>query len=113
MLAMFGGKEALDPLKEPITEKLKNIINELAGKKDENSSDDAKNDFTQNLIIKIEQIIDNRLADLTPKMVKEIIQKMIRKHLGCLVVWGGVFGGLIGLVFLLFRVVRFLEIGFD
>jgi uncharacterized membrane protein YheB (UPF0754 family) len=74
-------------------------INELAGKKDENSSDDSKNDFTQNLIIKIEQIIDNRLADLTPKMVKEIIQKMIRKHLGWLVVWGGVFGCLIGLVF--------------
>jgi len=103
MLAMFGGKEALNPLKEPITEKLKNIINELAGKKDENSGDESnensKNDFTQNLIVKIEQIIDTRLADLTPKMVKEIIQKMIRKHLGWLVVWGGVFGGLIGLVF--------------
>jgi hypothetical protein len=30
-------------------------------------------------------------------MVKEIIQTMIRKHLGWLVVWGGVFGGIIGL----------------
>jgi hypothetical protein len=30
-------------------------------------------------------------------MVKEIIQTMIRQHLGWLVVWGGVFGGLIGL----------------
>ena len=30
-------------------------------------------------------------------MVKEIIQKMIRSHLGWLVVWGGVFGSLIGL----------------
>jgi uncharacterized membrane-anchored protein YjiN (DUF445 family) len=98
MLAMFGGKEALNPLKEPIILKLKNIVGELAGKKD----DDSKNDFTQTLIIKIEQIIDTRLADLTPKMVKEIIQKMIRKHLGWLVVWGGVFGGLIGLVFSFF-----------
>ncbi len=31
-------------------------------------------------------------------MVKTIIEDMIRKHLGWLVVWGGVFGGLIGVV---------------
>ena len=95
MLGMLGGKEALQPLKEPITNKLKDIINELA----ENKGDDSKGSFTENLIAKIEDIIDKRLADLTPKMVKDIIQKMIRKHLGWLVVWGGVFGGLIGFIF--------------
>ncbi|MFT6220103.1 MAG: uncharacterized membrane-anchored protein YjiN (DUF445 family) [Myxococcota bacterium] len=99
MLSMFGGKEALDPLKEPIIEKLKNIVGDLANNKDDNSADESKDDFTQNLIEKIEQIIDKRLVDLTPKMVKDIIQKMIKQHLGWLVVWGGVFGGLIGLVF--------------
>jgi hypothetical protein len=31
-------------------------------------------------------------------MVKDIIQEMIRSHLGWLVVWGGVFGALMGLV---------------
>jgi len=31
-------------------------------------------------------------------MVKKIIENMIQKHLGWLVVWGGVFGGLIGLI---------------
>ena len=31
-------------------------------------------------------------------MVKEMIQTLIREHLGWLVVWGGVFGGLIGAV---------------
>jgi len=31
--------------------------------------------------------------------VKNIIQRMIKEHLGWLVVWGGVFGGLIGLGF--------------
>jgi len=46
---------------------------------------------------KVSEIIDIRLAELTPKMVKEIIQTMIKKHLGWLVVWGGVFGGLFGL----------------
>ncbi|MCX9561827.1 DUF445 domain-containing protein, partial [Vibrio cholerae] len=28
----------------------------------------------------------------------EIVQKMIKEHLGWLVIWGGVFGGVIGLV---------------
>ena len=36
-------------------------------------------------------------------MVKEIIQEMIRSHLGWLVVWGGVFGAVIGAVVLLFK----------
>ena len=45
----------------------------------------------------VEQIIDNRLQELTPEKVKDIVQNMIRKHLGWLVVWGGVFGGVIGL----------------
>ncbi len=46
----------------------------------------------------IELIVDARLNELTPDMVKNIIQHMIKKHLGWLVVWGGVFGGLIGLI---------------
>jgi uncharacterized membrane protein YheB (UPF0754 family) len=32
-------------------------------------------------------------------MVKEMVQHIIRQHLGWLVVWGGVFGGLIGAAF--------------
>ncbi|MEZ4664812.1 MAG: DUF445 family protein [Caldilineaceae bacterium] len=95
MLNMLGGKKALDPLKEPVTERLQGIIAELA------SSDrggDGEGDVTAMLITQVEQIIDSRLAELTPQKVKEIIQEMIRSHLGWLVVWGGVFGGLIGLV---------------
>ncbi|MFT7099024.1 MAG: uncharacterized membrane protein YheB (UPF0754 family), partial [Rickettsiales bacterium] len=97
MIAMFGGRDALDPLKDPITQKLMGVIKDLA--KSENSDGRKKSDLTENLIVKIEQIIDKRLADLTPKMIKDIMVKMIKKHLGWLVVWGGVFGGLIGLVF--------------
>ncbi|WP_369676630.1 hypothetical protein, partial [Enterococcus faecium] len=41
-------------------------------------------------------LVDDRLNELTPAMVKDIIQTMIREHLGWLVVWGGVFGGLFG-----------------
>jgi uncharacterized membrane protein YheB (UPF0754 family) len=94
MLAMVGGKQALEPLRDPVTAKLKNIITELAN---DSISGKGDSDFTQSLIDKVEHIIDNRLDELTPEQVKEIVQDMIRKHLGWLVVWGGVFGGIIGL----------------
>jgi uncharacterized membrane protein YheB (UPF0754 family) len=55
--------------------------------------------ISQDLTSKIEVVIDKRLAELTPQMVKEIVQAIIKKHLGWLVVWGGVFGGLLGALF--------------
>lgn len=95
MLGMFGGRGALEPLKQPIIDKLKSVIAELAS--NQNSSEPGK-DLTAGLIAQIEQIIDNRLAELTPQKVKQIIEDMIRRHLGWLVVWGGVFGGAIGVI---------------
>ncbi len=95
MLSMVGGKKALEPLREPVTAKLKDIIAELA---DEGVSGAANGDFTNTLMEKVEHIIDNRLDELTPENVKSIVQNMIRQHLGWLVVWGGVFGGAIGLL---------------
>ena len=101
MLAMVGGSEALKPLKEPFIEKMKVTISEL-------SQSDAFNTLLRdeleqpsvinNLRDKVADIIDKRLNELTPQIVKEIVQTMIKKHLGWLVVWGGVFGGLIGLL---------------
>ena len=93
MLSMVGGKKALEPLREPVKSKLKDIIAELA---DEGMSAAGEGDFTDILIEKVEQIIDKRLNELTPENVKAIVQNMIRKHLGWLVVWGGVIGGGIG-----------------
>jgi uncharacterized membrane protein YheB (UPF0754 family) len=90
MLKMMGGKQALEPLREPIIDKLKIIISEMKG--DHDLADIAVDEVTE----KIEAIIDRRLEELTPETVKKIIETMIRKHLGWLVVWGGVFGGLIG-----------------
>ncbi len=101
MLAMFGGADALTPLKEPFTEKMKGTVLDLT------KSDDFLNALEENMlpgnlsesvVSKVEEIVDQRLNELTPKMVKEIIQNMIREHLGWLVVWGGVFGGIIGLI---------------
>jgi uncharacterized membrane protein YheB (UPF0754 family) len=95
MLNMVGGKSALEPLREPITLKLKDIISDLAT---ERASGVGEDDFTNTLITKVEHIIDKRLEELTPETVKQIVQDMIKKHLGWLVVWGGVFGGVIGLI---------------
>ena len=95
MLSMVGGRKALDPLKEPFTKKLKKIIEDFVT---ENTSNDNGFDTTSSLLSKIENILDARLADLSPEDIKIIIQKMIREHLGWLVVWGGIFGGFLGLV---------------
>ena len=53
---------------------------------------------SDDILAKVDVIVSRRLAELTPEMVKDIIERMIQEHLGWLVVWGGVFGGLIGLV---------------
>ena len=95
MLAMVGGRKALDPLKDPFTKKLKIIIEDFVT---ENTSNDNSSDTTASLLLKIENILDARLADLSPEDIKHIIQKMIKEHLGWLVVWGGFFGGLLGLL---------------
>ena len=95
MLAMIGGRKALDPLKDPFTKKLKNIIEDFIR---DNVGNDKNNYSTNVLQNKIENILDARLADLSPNEIKDIIQRMIREHLGWLVVWGGFFGGLLGLL---------------
>ncbi|KFZ38652.1 hypothetical protein HR45_04300 [Shewanella mangrovi] len=101
MLAMFGGTEALTPLKQPFIEKMQASLSEIAD--GEEFAELLRQQLEQpnvmaNMREQIQLIVDQRLAELTPKLVKEIVQRMIREHLGWLVVWGGVFGGLIGLV---------------
>ena len=94
MLNMMGGRKALAPLKEPIVAKLQGIVAELASGEPGAGGDD----LTGALVQQVEQIIDRRLAELTPQKVKQIVEDMIRRHLGWLVVRGGVFGGLIGFI---------------
>jgi len=75
--------------------KLKIIIEDFIT---ENKANNNNSESTASLLLKIENILDARLADLSPEDIKLIIQKMIKEHLGWLVVWGGFFGGLLGLV---------------
>lgn len=101
MLGMFGGQEALTPLKEPFIKNMKQSLIDMTQTesflellRNEIEQPDVMNDIRD----KVEDIIEKRLEELTPQLVKEIVQAMIKKHLGWLVVWGGVFGGLIGLI---------------
>ena len=100
MLSMFGGANALEPLKEPFTDKMKVTILEVT-KSDKFLDALEKNmlpgNISEGIVEKIEALVDKRLSELTPQMVKEMVQDMIAKHLGWLVVWGGIFGGIIGL----------------
>jgi uncharacterized membrane protein YheB (UPF0754 family) len=101
MLSMFGGVEALQPLKQPFIEKMQQSLIKLSN---DSKLQQIMHNHLQEKIInngiqdKIKNIIDQRLNELTPKLVKEMIQKIIQKHLGWLVVWGGIFGGLIGVI---------------
>ena len=101
MLAMVGGSEAIQPMKEPFIEKMKVSIKEISQSDQFNNllrEELEQPDMIANMQEKVSDIIEKRLNELTPQLVKEIIQAMIKKHLGWLVVWGGVFGGVIGLV---------------
>jgi len=101
MLAMVGGSDAIQPMREPFIEKMKASIQEISQSEQFNTL--LREELEQPGIIsgmrdKVSDIIEKRLDELTPQLVKEIVQKMIKKHLGWLVVWGGIFGGLIGVV---------------
>lgn len=107
MLAMVGGPAVLKELRAPFAEKMKARLLEmsqspefhaelaasLAGRAGSAGALGAGSIRDQ-----IAKVVQLRLDELTPGMVKEIVQNMIRSHLGWLVVWGGVFGGLIGLM---------------
>ena len=101
MLAMVGGTEALQPMREPFIEKMRASVIEISQSDEFNAI--LREELEQPNIMagmreKVSDIIEKRLNELTPQLVKEIVQRMIREHLGWLVVWGGVFGGIIGLI---------------
>lgn len=100
MLGVIGGASALESLREPMIEKIKGSLKDLVEserfQKVLSDSIDAKR-LGSDMQERIEAMVDQRLEELTPDMVKQIVQKLIKEHLGWLVVWGGVFGGLIGL----------------
>ncbi len=100
MLGMFGGAAALEPMREPFARTLRKKLTEMLEDPEffNKLSSATSLDIHDLMQDKIEKIVEKRLEELTPTTVKQIIQEMIRSHLGWLVVWGGVFGSLIGLL---------------
>lgn len=105
MLAMFGGEKALEPLKPAFERKLREALKDLGEEPKFHAAIAGALSQTlhgDGIRQHVEAIVQTRLDELTPTMVKTIMQDMIHKHLGWLVVWGGVLGGLIGMVASLF-----------
>ncbi len=101
MLAMVGGTEALQPMREPFIEKMRASVIDISQSEEFNHI--LREELEQPNVMagmrdKVSDIIEKRLNELTPQLVKEIVQKMIHEHLGWLVVWGGVFGAIIGFI---------------
>lgn len=101
MLAMVGGEAALQPLRDPFNKRMRKFLDDTASSPrvqalvNEQIGKAASSDrFVQ----KLDVLLKARLDELTPEMVKDIMQRMIKRHLGWLVVWGGVFGAIIGLM---------------
>jgi uncharacterized membrane protein YheB (UPF0754 family) len=101
MIGMFGGESILESFREQFLNKLRVSLVSIV--KSDSFHEEIKNhlnssDLQRDLISSIETIVTNRLSELTPKMVKDLIKTLMDEHLGWLVVWGGVFGGIIGLI---------------
>ena len=101
MLGMFGGTKVLESLREPFSNKMKIAISDIVQSESFNNTMQMhlqSSSLSQDMLDSIEKVIDIRLLEITPVMVKEMVERIIREHLGWLVVWGGVFGGLIGVI---------------
>lgn len=93
MLSMFGGASALEPLREPFKREFRARIGKIVDSLDLTQSHSS----FETLRPTIESMVKGKLDELQAEEVKELLARLIREHLGWLVVWGGVFGALIGI----------------
>ncbi len=99
MLGMFGGDVVIEKLKEPFVKRIKASTIEISQSESFlRALNTHLHQGSPDLAKSIEQIVEVRLAELTPAMVKEMLHTLMKEHLGWLVVWGGVFGGVIGVL---------------
>ncbi len=99
MIGMFGGESLIAKLKEPFLEKIK--LSTVAISQSESFMNALNTHLHQggaHLSGTIGEIVESRLAELTPQMIKEMLYGLMKEHLGWLVVWGGVLGGVIGIL---------------
>ena len=94
MAPMFGGFDTMVPMLKPMLIGIgADLIETLAQNFDLTEIVDV--DTVRG---EIDKVLTERMETLTPLRVKRMMAAVIREHLGWLVVWGNVFGGLIGAV---------------
>lgn len=101
MLGMLGGRKALEGQRESFCLKMRELLVDMVHDPQVKAAldDELEKRFSgASLQETVGNLVQGRLAELTPGMVKGIVQNLIRQHLGWLVVWGGVFGALFGLI---------------
>ena len=105
-LGMFGGEAALEPFRP----KFHTMVREAFCREFEKPEFHIRlqEALKAPVMVKkvqsgVESMIDERLEELTPVMVKDMLHDIMRKHLGWLVVWGGVLGCIIGLAASFYR----------
>ncbi len=94
MLSMFGGLKVLEPLRDPFKDEFRNRLKQIVESLDISHSHSS----FEKMQPMIEGLVRGKLDELTAPQVKQLLSDLIREHLGWLVVWGGVFGALIGLL---------------
>ncbi len=100
-ISLFGGESALEGLRDPFSNKLRSAVSAIVSSsvfKAQLEHHIQGSALSEDMLVSIDELITKRLEELTPGMVKSLVQELIKAHLGWLVVWGGVFGGLIGLL---------------
>lgn len=101
MIKLVGGGDRLEPLRNVFKNKIRKIIIEYSHSKTVRDKLIASTDskaMAKNLIMKIEQVVDIHLRELTPVKVKELVNDMVSTPLGWLVVWAGMLGGIMGAI---------------
>ena len=97
MFKLFGGEKSAEPMRKPFKVEFERQASEILSNIDIASVLRKETNF-ETFKSKISAMVDTTLNELTPQRVKEIVENMMRTHLGWLVLWGGVFGALIGFV---------------
>lgn len=105
MLKMAGKENILNMGKPMAVNMLTNLAPKMQqfmmgeGGEGNGNGGDGKSPVDVAIIIKhIDEMMEARLLHLTPSIIKTLMEGVIRDHLVWLVVWGNIFGGMIGLV---------------
>ncbi len=101
LIQMIGGEKIFDSFETIFVKNMSKRLKEFI--KSDIFQKNLKNQLTnsnlsEHFLKKIDIILQERLNELSAKEVRKIVENFIYEHLEWLVVWGGVIGGLIGVL---------------